>query len=598
MSHDVKTLRRMLSPGEEQEVLVRELVHDYTNMINGRAGWEEECRELDAFLYATDTRSTTNSKLPFSNSTTIPKLAQIYQNMITAYIEHLIPNRDWVGFEAMNSDDATKEKADAAKHYVRSKMEESNYEGVLERLVTDYIKRGIAVEHTRHVKRMTVTVEGQIIPHYTGTVAERIHPSDFLYDVTASSLDSARKCIRSTYTMGSLRKHIEEETNPVMTLEQFNELRETRRGVRGSIDDNAAGRRKFAALAKDGFGDVLNYINEGLVEVLHFYGDFYDEDNDELMVNYEITLIDRKMIGRKQPMSTWDNSQNIHVSVWDYRSDSLAPMGPLSRLVGMQYKLDKRENLKEDIHDRFANPTIVKIGDVKEKGVRGGPRHEYVAEEKGDVKFLFPPAEALRGDDQLGLTLSLMEDLSGSPKESIGQRTPGEKTKFEVQILDQGQSKLFRRKVKKFEREIVTPTLQDTLEQGRHHMDATDVVRSFNTTMGTTEFTNITADDLNSTGRMVARGATLFAEKANALQNLAQILGGGPLAAELLPHISRERLFRAVEDLGDLGKYDLFTFGIGIQDQGKLQRMAAKVQDSTTASELTQESVDGTSDIA
>ena len=41
----------------------------------------EEWKELRNYIYATDTRTTTNSMLPWSNSTTTPKLTQIMDNL-------------------------------------------------------------------------------------------------------------------------------------------------------------------------------------------------------------------------------------------------------------------------------------------------------------------------------------------------------------------------------------------------------------------------------------------------------------------------------------------------------------------------------------
>ena len=46
-----------------------------------RDKWIEEKKELRNYLFATDTRTTSNSKLPWSNSTTTPKLTQIRDNL-------------------------------------------------------------------------------------------------------------------------------------------------------------------------------------------------------------------------------------------------------------------------------------------------------------------------------------------------------------------------------------------------------------------------------------------------------------------------------------------------------------------------------------
>lgn len=592
MSTDIKTLVRMMEAGDPEREFIDTLVTDFENMQSGRASWEAEVRECKLFIDATDTKTTTNSKLPFKNSTTVNKIAQLYNNITTSYMEHIMPNTDWVHWQGMNEDAVAVEKRTAIESYVKGKVEAMQLEAVIERLVGDFTDSGVCVAHTRHVKEMSVTVEGQVVPHYTGTVAERLDPQDVFWDVTASSLGKARKCVRKLYTMGSLRAEIEDSTKPLMTMEQFAQLREDRRTVREAIEGGYQGRRKFDSLGKQGFGTMINYINEGIVEVLRFFGDFYDEQNDQLFRNHEIVIIDRKMIGRRESLDTWNGSQNLHISVYEFRKDSLAPIGPLSRVVGLQYKLDKRENFKEDLHDRFVVSPLIKTGDVREKGTRGGPDSEFQVEEGGSVGYLNPPTEVLRGDDQLQTTLFLMEDLTHAPKESIGQRTPGEKTAFEVQLLDQGQNKVFRRKVKKFEREMVTPILNDVLEQGRKHLDAVDMVKTFNSELGTTKFLEVTAQDLNGNGTLVARGATLFAEQANALQTLNAVLGS-PAASLIAPNMSRKNLTRAIETLGNLDKFDLFTFGIGIQEDQELQRLLAKSQDQTQATNLTQEEVGG-----
>jgi len=590
MSTDIKTLVKMMQGRDEEQAFIDELIMQFTNMENARAKADADAKELMDFLDATDTRSTTNNSLPFKNSTTIPKLAHIYQMMVTSYMEHMIPNRNWLDFVGNDNDAVNAEKRQVVKAYVQGKAAASNLAGTLERLVEDFVTRGYAVVHNRHVTETTTTVENRTINNYTGTVAERVSPSDFFWDVTASTLPRANKCVRTLYTMGGLKKEIRDGTFPLMSEEQFDELRSERRSVREALSDGYNGRRKYDSLCKKGYGDMLNYVNEGVVEVLRFYGTFYDEQNDELWDNYEITLIDRKIIGRKESMDNWQASQAIHVSVYEFQKDTLAPIGPLHRLVGMQYKLDKRENFREDMHDKFLSPTLKKIGDVREKGTRGGPDHTFEAEEGGDAVWMTPPAEVLQPDNTLFAIMQLMEDLSGSPKESIGQRTAGEKTKFEVQLLDRGQNKTFRNKVKKFERELLSPTLNDYLEQGRHHLDAADMVKTFSTDLGISKFVEITADDLNLNGEMVAQGATLFAEKANTLQNINAIVNS-PLGQSLAPHTSQANLMRAIEMLADIEQFDIYTFGIGVQEQQKLQQLVQQATDRTDEQSLTKENV-------
>ena len=63
---------------------------------NQRREWIEEKKELRDYVFATDTRSTTNSSLPWKNSTTLPKLCQIRDNLHSNYITALFPNESWL----------------------------------------------------------------------------------------------------------------------------------------------------------------------------------------------------------------------------------------------------------------------------------------------------------------------------------------------------------------------------------------------------------------------------------------------------------------------------------------------------------------------
>lgn len=590
MSTDTRTLQLLLQPVEMNEKnLIDSVIADYDRMKTARSKWEAEREELMNFEYATDTRTTTNSKLPFKNSTTINKISQIKNNLTTAIMEHLLPNKDWVQWSATDEDSDTKEKRAVIENYVRNKVEESDTEAVIERLVNDYVESGLVVAFTRYVNKTQKSVGGIQNNIYTGTEVVRVDPLDFVYDVTASSLANARKCIRSVFTMGELKKRIGTDAEALLTEEEFQRIRTDRMQLRSNLA-SSTGKFKYSSLNKAGFGDRINYIENNTVEVLHYYGDFYDFETDELLENYEIVVIDRRIVTRKEPVDNWVGKKNLHVSVYEFREDSLAPIGPLARIVGMQYKLDKLENLKADIYDKFADPATVEVGDVRFHGEVGAPGSRWEVEENGSVSYLLPPAEVLSFETQIPFIMDMMEELTGAPKEAIGQRTPGEKTKFEVQLLDQGQNKLFRRKVKKFERELLTPILEDFLVQGRKNMDQADIVRVMDSELQVQTFTTITADDLQGSGRLQAKGATIFAEKANALQNINTIMNGA-IGQQLQPHISKKKLAAAVEQLADLGQFEIFLPNIGVQEAGETERLAAKSTDATLASNATEANV-------
>ncbi len=80
----------------DSDTLAKEISSKWTLWNNNRAEWVEEKEELRNYVFATDTRTTSNSKLPWSNSTTTPKLTQIYDNLKANYTAALFPNSDWM----------------------------------------------------------------------------------------------------------------------------------------------------------------------------------------------------------------------------------------------------------------------------------------------------------------------------------------------------------------------------------------------------------------------------------------------------------------------------------------------------------------------
>ena len=61
----------------DPHALATDISDRWTTWNNGRQTKLEEWKELRNYIYATDTRTTSNSKLPWTNSTTTPKLTQI-----------------------------------------------------------------------------------------------------------------------------------------------------------------------------------------------------------------------------------------------------------------------------------------------------------------------------------------------------------------------------------------------------------------------------------------------------------------------------------------------------------------------------------------
>lgn len=587
ITNKVNTFMRGM--GDEAS-LVNQLTELYTSMKSARQVWEEECDEVMKFLFATDTRKTVQPVAEFKNSTTIPKLAQVRNNIITSYDEHLFPNTDWIQWQAEDANSVSEDKVALIKSYTKTKAEDSDLEAVMNQLVVDWTDRGIACCETYHVNVVGRDGQDNPVQQYAGPKCQRLDPYDVVYDVVAPTLAEATKVVRSMHTLGSLKK-MSIENPEMLSPDTFATIKQRRAEQRSYVvDANGKSTKLTAQLIRAGHGDTIQTVLRDEFEILTFYGDFYDKETDTLYSNHRIVVLDRAIILEKKPITSLTGTHNVHIAVWEMREGTLAPIGPLARIIGLQYKLDKLENLRADKFDLLANPPLVMVGDVTMTGVKGTPNCTYHAEEGGDVRELTESAMALQADTQIQFTLALMDELSGNPKESIGQRTPGEKTKFEVQLLDAGQNKTFRNKVKKFEKEILSPVLQDYLEQGRRNLSGTDLIRVMDDKLGAVDFQNITRDDIAGHGKIRAKGSSIFAQKANALQNLVTIVSS-PLGQLMAPHTSAIRLTKTVEELADLKDYGIYLEGIGIQEAQQLQRLSSQSASKTDEVVMNQEDV-------
>ena len=98
-------LDHMLSPDH----VATEIADRWREWSNLREQKVEEWKELRNYLYATDTRTTKNAMLPWSNSTTTPKLTQIMDNLHANYFATLFPQRSWFKFYGDNVEGNTKQ---------------------------------------------------------------------------------------------------------------------------------------------------------------------------------------------------------------------------------------------------------------------------------------------------------------------------------------------------------------------------------------------------------------------------------------------------------------------------------------------------------
>jgi hypothetical protein len=539
-----------------------------------RNSWMEGTKELRNYVYATDTTTTANAILPWSNTTTTPKITQIADNLHANYFATLFPQQKWMKWEADTRDSARKEKREIIQSYMDNKVSQSGFVTTVSDIIQDWILYGNCFGMVEWHDGFTTKETGEYIPKYVGPKLVRISPYDICFNPTASSFEDSPKIIKSIKSLGEIKRMIDSDPNNEYLQGVFDKMMSARKNVRGTDGhfDKAEG---FIA---DGFTSIEQYYESDYVEIMTFYGDIYDQMSGELMSDRVITIVDRAHVLDNQENPSWMGKAPIFHSGWRNRPDNLYAMGPLDNLVGMQYRIDHLENLKADVFDQIAYPILKVKGDVEDFDFEPGARI-YMGEE-GDVGYMAPDATALNADLQIQVLENKMEEMAGAPRQAMGIRTPGEKTAFEVQTLQNSASRIFEHKAAHFERTFIEPILNTMLENARRYMNRSDTIRVLDEDQGFMKFLDITREDITSSGKIVPVGARHFAERARRLQNLIQMAAVKAQDPTVAPHLSGKELARIIAY--ELGEPTLFADNVAVDEQMETQ---SKVQDLQAANE-------------
>jgi len=528
----------------------------------------EEWLELRDYIFATDTSKTSNSALPWKNSTTTPKLCQIRDNLHSNYLSSLFPNDNWLVWKGYDRKDSTKKKARAIEAYMANKCRESHFRTEVSKLLYDYIDYGNAFATVDFESNYKVNVNGERIPDYIGPRLRRISPLDIVFNPLASSIKDTFKIIRSVKTVGEIKKLA--ATNPEQQFWQaVVDKREALNKVNGgySVEDY----QKAQGYQIDGFGNLYEYYQSDFVEILEFFGDYHNQETGELSTNRIITVVDRCHMVRDVEITSWFGHAPIYHVGWRFRPDNLWSMGPLANLVGMQYRLDHLENLKADAMDLVVLPPLAITGEVE--GNIWGPGSQFFLDEGGRIEEISKNLNGIiTADQQIQILEDKMEMYAGAPRQAMGIRTPGEKTAFEVQSLDNAAGRIFQEKVSTFEIELLEPSLNGMLESSRRNMDSSDVIRTLDTDIGVETFLTVTKADITASGKLRPIGARHFAKQAQDLQNVVGIFSS-PIGQLIAPHTSAINLTKFVEDVTNLGAYEIFRPNVAIFEQKSTQSL-------------------------
>lgn len=537
-----------------------------------RQDWLAEKKEIQKYIFATDTTKTSNSKLPWSNKTTIPKLCQIRDNLNANYMAALFPKRKWLVWEGDTGYDADDEKRKAIENYMAWVIDRNEFYDEVQKLVLDYIDYGncfATVEWHDNSQLLDNPSGPREQVGYKGPALRRINPLDIVVNPTAPSFASSPKIVRSLVSIGEVKEMLERMSLDPSTREDAQNLWEYLRKIReyaANMPDNSTTKDEIYTIA--GFTNYRAYLSSDYCEILTFYGDIYDRDSEKFLRNQVIKVVDRHKLLTQRDNPSFFGTAPIYHAGWRIRPDNLWAMGPLDNLVGMQYRIDHLENMKADCFDLIAYPPIKIKGYAEE--FEWGPMERIYVGDDGDVELLSPDVQALQADNQIAILEAKMEEMAGSPKEAMGFRTPGEKTMYEVQRLELAAGRIFQNKTAQFERQGLEMWLNAMLELARRNMTST-TIRITDDEFQTDLFETLTVQDITGQGRLRPVAARHFAEKATQVQNLNNFYAS-PAFQSVAPHFSTVQAARLWECLLDLEDWNMVQPYIALTEQAEAQR--------------------------
>jgi hypothetical protein len=466
---------------------------------------------------------------------------------------------------------------------MKNKVRESGFVETISKLLYDYIDYGNAFADVEYVAEQTMDEEtGEIVQGYTGPRALRISPFDIVFNATAPTFKQSPKFTRYIKSLGELKKEAKESPEMRWQLEVVEKAEKTREDLAqfSSNDIN-----KIDAFLIDGFGDLSAYYQSGFVEIIEFEGSMNDSFTGEFLEDYIITVIDRSYIARKIQNPRWlQGSAKVHAG-WRQRPDNLYGMGPLDNLVGMQYRIDHLENLKADAMDLAVLPPLGIKGNVED--FDWGPMERIDMGDDGEIFELGKSMSAvITAQNDIAALEFKMEQMAGAPKEAMGIRTPGEKTAFEVQQLQNAAGRIFQDKVAQFEREIIEPLLNNMFESAKRNLDGADLVRVMDDDLGVVEFLNVTKEDITAKGKLRPVGARHFAAQAQLIQNLSSLFSS-PIAQLVAPHTSGKSMTKMIEEVFGFERFELFSENAALVEQAEQARFISELQQQTQLADAT-----------
>jgi len=555
----------------ETDSLAENISNKWISWINGRQQWEERYRKVLQYLYSTTTDTIYGqASNPWCSNVHIPKMTQLRDVLITYELESLFSLSDYYEFQGFTQDSNTLENRNIVKGLLKNMLDEGGFRETIEKLVSDYIDAGNCFTMPIWDAQQVEDSTGFKSLFWEGAKAIRINPLDIVFDPTACEFKDSPKIIRTVLSLGELT--VLAEKDPIMK-EGLDKALKIRQDIMTAVTNGDTIKGDEITIA--GFGNWSTYVTSDVVEILTFYGTVYDVVKKELHKNKKITIMDRRVLLKEEPLEDLNGYNFIFKGGYRDRKDILWSMSPLENLLGMQARIDFLENKRSDCYDATVNPVRVIKGNVDMPDSLG-PGDEIRMDTDCDVHYLAPDTSILTADTLMDRYEIKMEEFVGSPKEVLGFRTPGEKTMYEVEQLMTAATRLFQRQIRKFEREILEPIINALFQLYlKRKAGQTVQLKYWDAANEMYSFKDVNVDDIKSLGRIVVFGTEVAQDKAKVAQAL-QALGQNPL---FMDEVVRNN-FSPTE----LGK--VFSYVTGLDRYSNLFRKDSRLYEITDQQKL------------
>lgn len=557
MNKKALEVQSWLSP-QQQAVKIADYWSSWNNL---RERQRERWREIDSYIHATSTQDLMEQSA-WDHTTHIPIVAEIYEDLVAIMNDTVIPHEDWLGWRPYDRSANSAQKRTAVLSYIKNRHELNGFNSTINHLLSDFVRYGNA---------FVLTVPQVNADGYVGPKPLRISPYDIVFNPTATNFENSPKIIRQIMDLGQFKMFCEEQGD-VIDKEVMQRVLDRRGGYAG-VD--SAELDKNTQYLPDGFGSVSSYFFEsGMIELLWFYGDIYDQTSQELHRGRKIVVVDRTSI-----LLDVEEHARIRHARYRPRPDNLWAQGALDNIVGMNYQVNHRENSKSDAIDRFIHPDRLFVGDVEEIWDETTGQYKYLAPENGMVRDLSPDSSVLAFNSEIDMLTLRARSAARLPLQLAGFRTPGEKTAFEVQSLNEGAFRGFINKAEQFEIELLEPMVRDEIEVGRDNLTSALQVATSDEEGFVTMMT-ITQEDLKSNGVLVPYGARRFKRELQQMNMLYQ-LSNSQLGQYIGQHINTFNLAKVVERLGGFEQFVFIDKFAAIEEQREAQQLQATAEEMT-----------------